>query len=225
MPPRSTPLITNEIYHILNRGNAATPIYKSKKDYFMFTEAFCYYQHACPPFKFSKFKTLNLNQKNSILKELNSKKNYQIEIIAYCLMPNHYHFLVKQIKDNGVLNFMRLLTDSYSHYFNIKYERRGSLFEGRFKAIRIENETQLLHLSRYIHLNPYSSFVVRNIKELFSYPFSSFPEYLNPTQSSICFKSLVMAQFKTPKDYQQFVVDQADYQRNLDKIKHQLFEK
>ena len=139
-------------------------------------------------------------------------------------MINHYHLLLKQIKNNGIFNFIRLLNNSYSHYFNTKYKRKGSLFEGRFKAARIENDAQLLHLSRYIHLNPYSSFLVKNSEELISYPFSSLSEYLRQNKDNICHKEIVLGQFSDFKDYKKFVLNQADYQRSLQGIKHQLLE-
>ncbi|MGB9706931.1 MAG: transposase [Microgenomates group bacterium] len=225
MSLRKIPLVTEEIYHVVNRGVGAIPIFTNNKDYQRFTLTFRYYQNQKVPFQFSKFLNLSKKQKEQLFVDLGQKKDFWVEIIAYCLMPNHFHFLLKQKANNGILNFIRLTTDSYSKYFNIKNERKGSLFEGRFKAIRVENETQLIHLTRYIHLNPYSSFVVKSLKNLLAYPHSSLGEYLNPEGFGFCQKELIYAYFKTPVAYREFVFNQADFQRNLEIIKHQLLER
>lgn len=224
MPARNFPLITNEYYHVLNRGNGGMPIFKSKYDYYKIIQILSYYQNVSHTVRFSKFITLPLDQRNQLLQEFKNKKDFFVEIIAYCLMPNHFHLILKQQKDEGIFNFLRLLSNSYAHFFNIKYKRRGSLFEGRFKAIRLENDYQLLHVSRYIHLNPYSAFLVKDAEYLKEYPFSSFQEYLGLVKNSICQKDIILSQFKSIKDYEKFVLDQADYQRNLEIIKHQILE-
>jgi len=225
MPSRKIPLVTGEIYHVVNRGVGAIPIFANHRDYQRFTLTFRYYQNQKVPFQFSKFLGLPKEEKEKLFNRLQEEKDFLVEIIAYCLMPNHYHFLLRQKTDNGILNFIRLTTDSYSKYFNIKSKRKGSLFEGRFGAIRVENETQLIHLARYIHLNPHSSFVIKTSKDLLAYPHSSLGEYLKPKGIGFCQKELIYAYFKTPREYREFVLNQADYQRNLEIIKHQLLEK
>lgn len=140
-------------------------------------------------------------------------------------MPNHFHFLLKQVEEEGTSKFMSNFTNSYTRYFNVKNKRNGPLFQGKFKAIRIETDEQLLHLSRYIHLNPYSSYVVKTLKDLEKYPSSSFPEYLGKSQTSLCSKEIILGQFKNLNLYKKFVFDQADYQRRLEKIKHLILEK
>lgn len=224
MPARVLPLVTNEIYHIINRGNASVPIFKVKHDHQRFIQTFLYYQNINPPIRFSKFTKLNNTNRGKILRELKEKKKFLVELIAYCLMPNHFHFLLRQNKEDGILNFIRLSTNSYSRYFNTKYRRRGSLFEGRFKAVRIETDNQLLHVSRYIHLNPYSSYLVKNFESLLSYPFSSLPEYLGNVREGVCQKEIILEHFPNAGKYKEFVSDRADYQRSLEEIKHQLLE-
>ena len=224
MPNRPTPLITGEIYHVLNRGTGGIPIFKNRYDYQKFIQIFLYYQNENPPVRFSRLSLLSKDQREEIFSRLKKEKNFRVEIIAYCLMPNHFHFLLKQTKEGGIANFIRLSTNSYARYFNTKYQRKGSLFEGRFGAVRIENEFQLLHVSRYIHLNPYSSFLVKNLTSLANYPFSSLPEYLGKTKEEICQKEIVLAEFSSVEKYKDFVMDQADYQQELEKIKHQTLE-
>ena len=117
------------------------------------------------------------------------------------------------------------MQNSYTKYFNLKRKQTGSIFQGHFKAVRVETDEQLVHLSRYIHLNPYSSFVVKSIEKLETYPWSSLPDYLGETKYSFLNKKPVLDFFKNNKAYQKFVFDQADYQKNLEKIKHLTWEK
>jgi len=224
MPIRTVPLITEEIYHIVNRGVGQMPIFKNAHDYKRFIKTFQYYQHQNVPIKLSGFLKFSLADRQKNILRLDKTGSFLVKIIAFCLMPNHYHFLLKQSINDGILNFIRLTTNSYSKYFNTKYERKGSMFEGRFRAVRVESEEQLLHLSRYIHLNPYSGYLVKDFKAVFSYPYSSLSEYLNLSETAICQKETVRSYFKTPKAYKKFIVDRADYQRNLDLVKHKLLE-
>jgi len=225
MPIRSTPLVNNEIYHVLNRGNGAIPIFKNKWDFKKFLEIMFYYQNSNPPLRLSQFLLLPANERSNFETEFRQKKDFLVEIIAYCLMPNHFHFLLRQIKNNGIFQFMRLFQNSYSHHFNKKNKRKGGLFEDRFKAILVETDNQLLHLSRYIHLNPYSSHLVKDFPSLLVYQYSSLPEYLAPVNLQYCQKEIILGQFSSPCAYKKFVLDQADYQKNLEQVKHQTLER
>ncbi len=222
MPQRLDPLVTDEIYHVINRGVASMPIFVNDRYYQRFLEAALYYQHRKLPLRFSYFARLPQSAKTDALSRLS--KEYFVEIICYCLMPNHFHFLLKQLVDNGITNFMHKFSDSYTHYFNVKNSRKGPLFQGRFKSVRVETEQQLLHVSRYIHLNPYSGGLIKKTSELKEYPYSSLPEYLGLTKNSICQKEIITGYFKNKRSYQEFVFEQADYQRELSLIKHLMLE-
>lgn len=224
MPARAIPLINGETYHIVNHGASSSDIFTNSWDYQRFEKTFLYYQNATLPTRFSKFLKLPREEREKIWKDLRDKHDCLVEIIVYCLMPNHFHFLLKQLKENGIFHFIRRATNSYSHYFNLKHKRRGTLFASRFKAVHIDNDSRLLHVSRYIHLNPYSSFLVKNLSSLLEYLYSSLPEYLNRKKDNICGKEIILGFFKTLKDYQKFVFDRADYQRSLEEIKHQILE-
>lgn len=156
--------------------------------------------------------------RSSLLKPDFSKKI--VEVLTYCLMPNHFHLLIKQLKEDGITEFISKLSNSYTKYYNTKYSRVGPLFQGEFKAVLIENDAQLIHVSRYIHLNPISSFL---IKDLSTYPWSSYGEYINNI-NGICSKEQILGYFKSIKDYQQFVSDQIGYAQELELIKHQIIE-
>ena len=114
---------------------------------------------------------------------------------------------------------MSRFENSYARYFNIKYDRVGPLFQPMFKAVRIETEEQFLHVSRYIHLNPTSSYLIK-IKDLKNYPWSSFAGFLDAKFLQFVNPKLVLSHFKSKEAYRKFVLDQADYQRKLELIKH-----
>ena len=212
MPTRIEPLVNGEYYHILNRGVAKMPIFTTNRDYIRFIETFRYYIDGNVDVGYSKS---TREEKNAM------PRKPIIEIVCYCVMPNHFHFLVKQNEDGGIRNFIRKTTNSYAKYFNIKRKRKGPLFEGKFKAVRIESNEQLLHLTRYIHLNPLIGYVT---KDLSLHRWSSYPEYLGLSESQVCSKDIILDQFDSPKSYEKFVIDHVDYARNLDRIKHELME-
>lgn len=225
MPGRNIPLINNQIYHIVNRGIASQPIFLKKSDYQRCIDTLLYYQNKSPSLRYSFFIRLPLQRKSDFLDQLKAEKNLLVELIAYCIMPNHIHLLVRQIDSAGISHFMSNFANSYTRYFNTKEGRIGPLFQGKFKAVRIETDDQLLHVSRYIHLNPFSSYVVKKIDDIIHYPYSSFREYISLTENNICNKNYILSKFKASSSYKKFVFDQADYQRVLQDIKHVMLEK
>ncbi len=224
MPGRTIPLVSNEIYHIFNRGIASQPTFIDKRDYQRALDTIFYYQNVSPPIKYSRFLSLSLQERNNILEKLRIQKDFLVEIITLCLMPNHFHLLLKQLKDNGISRFVGNLTNSYTRFFNTKRKRSGPIYEGKFKSVRIETEEQLLHVSRYIHLNPYTAFIVKKLEDLENYPYSSFIEYTKDSTTNFYTKDIILGNFKNRKAYKQFVFDQANYQRTLDQIKHLISE-
>jgi len=221
MPARHQLLVNGGFYHVFNRGVASLPFFNRDLDYKKFIKIFSFYRFNVPLLKFSRFSSLPIDLKEKKLE----KGRPLVEILAYCLMPNHFHFLLKQVADKGIAQFVMRLSDSYAKYFNTRVGRKGPLFEGRFRAVEVDNEQQLLHLSRYVHLNPYSAFVVKKIEDLFTYPYSSLDEYLRLTGKKICNTEIVMNSFASNIErYKNFLVDQADYQQNLQMIKSQLID-
>ncbi len=193
MPGRLIPLITEEIYHVINRSISHQPVFVEKRDYDRCLEAMRYYQNIKPPIRYSRFLTLSNENRKNLLDNLEKKHEFLVEIIAYCFMPNHRHVLARQIDENGISKFMSNLTNSYTRYFNVKHKRKGPLFQGKFKAVRVETDEQLLHLSRYIHLNPFSSCLVKSAEQAISYSYSSFSEYLQTDGLHLCAKATVLA--------------------------------
>ena len=213
------PVFANgEIYHVYNRSIEQKPVFTDKKECLRATITLDYYRFQSLSFKLSKALILNLDERKNYFSNLKNHKKI-VEILAYCLMPNHFHFLIKQESKNGIKKYISDFSNSYVRYFNTKRERTGPLFQGAFKAIRIESDEQLIHVSRYIHLNPATSFLIKE-NELDSYPWTSLPEYLGITESFICNKEPVLNLFPSIKAYRKFVHDQISYARELDSIKH-----
>ena len=136
-------------------------------------------------------------------------------------MPNHFHFLLQQKVDGGITDFVSKISNSYTKYFNTKNQRIGPLLQGEFKSVYIETNEQLIHVSRYIHLNPLVSFLTDNLE---TYQWSSYLEYLKEVKNNTCSKGIILDQFKSPQDYKQFVLDQENYGKKLEMIKHQLLD-
>lgn len=213
MPFRILPFVNDEIYHIYNRGSEKRIIYQDRRDYNRFLKSINYYQLEGPKPKFSHF------SKKNIFKP--EKAGKIVKILAYCLMPNHFHLLIKQEKDNGITEMLTKLSLSYTKYFNTRHNRVGPLFQGEFKAVHIEDDEQLIHVSRYIHLNPIVSLLV---KDLGKYEYSSYHEYAEGGLKGLCSTAEVLGFFRSTDEYLRFIADQTDYGQTLERIKHQLIE-
>ncbi|OGH42428.1 MAG: hypothetical protein A3H79_04545 [Candidatus Levybacteria bacterium RIFCSPLOWO2_02_FULL_36_8b] len=223
MSQRKTVLATNEIYHVYNRGVEKRPIFLTRKDYARLIDLVNYYRFKDCPFKYSHFKRILYQEKMSIMKGLEDKSKKLVEIFAFCLMPNHIHFLIKQLADNGITKFMAKVQNGFSHYFNKRHDRIGHLFQGNFGATRIEDDEQLLHVNRYIHLNPVFSCIIR-VEDLEGYEYSSYPEYINKRTDGFCNIQEILSYFNNLEDYKRFITDQASHTKTLENIKHLLIE-
>lgn len=207
---RQIKFITNSYYHIYNRGVDGRTIFKDDKDYRRFIHSLYEFndkQFALPLSRMTK--------EQSVLRAL--RRQPLVNILCFCLMPNHFHLILEQIVDSGITKFMRKLGTGYTMYFNTKYKRNGVLFQGKFKAIAIETDEYLLHLSRYIHLNPVEliekDWKLQGIKDwniaknfLRKYRWSSFIDYIGirnfPSVTQIGF---IQRYFKNCADYKEFV--------------------
>src|SRR3989344_6847069 len=218
MPLRKTPLANGEYYHLYNRGVALQPTFLTKRGYERFLFCLKYYRFRNLPFKLSRLLQISKDERESIIKSLVKADDKSVELVAFCLMPNHFHILIRQLTEGGISQFMKQITDSYTRYFNTKLDRVGPLFQGAFKAVHIENNDQLIHVSRYIHLNPLVSYVVRE-EDFQKYPWLTLKNYINGDFQFIN-PEIVLTNFKSPQDYLKFVMDQADYGKELEKIKH-----
>lgn len=220
---RKTTLSNDQIYHVYNRGVERRPVFTNKWEFKRGIDTLWYYRFSDLPFRLSRFLNLPESERKQVLDNLNKGGQKLVEFIAYCLMPNHFHFLLKQLKDNGISTFLSNFTNSYTKYFNTKQNRIGPLFEGVFKAVLVETDEQLVHLSRYIHLNPVTSYIVKT-KDLEQYLWSSLPEYLNTSPEPICQKGHILSFFPSAQEYRKFLLDQISYAQQIDKMKHLLIE-
>lgn len=222
MSGRKVIFANNEYYHIYNRGIARQPIFSDKRDYARLLLTLSFYRFLSLPVKLSRLLQLPQNQRETILDEINTKDKKLVDIISFSFMPNHFHLLLKQNVDKGISIFLSKSTNSYTRFFNLRHKRVGDLFQGVFKAVHIETDEQLIHLSRYIHLNPVVSFITKESK-LTSYPWSSLPDYLSGNSKMVELGS-VLSHFKSPDAYRKFVFDQIDYGKKLENIKHLIIE-
>ncbi|MFH1244830.1 MAG: transposase [bacterium] len=159
--------VDNSYYHIYNRGVEKRTIFLDEKDYKVFLSYLQFY--LTDPLRGETPKFFPSQQLNN--------HTQQIKLLAYCLMPNHFHFFVKQNDRQAINHFMRSLATRYSMYFNKRHKRVGSLFQGPYKAIIIESEIQYLYLSKYIHRNPLE-LIGNDPTKLVEYSYSSYRNYL-----------------------------------------------
>lgn len=223
MPYRKVLLVPGEIYHVFNRTVARQPIFLSNKDYHRAIETLYFYSFIKPDLRYSHYNRFPQDQKDKFLINL-GKKDKQVQILAFCLMPNHFHFLIKEVIKNGTANFIKTFQGSYAKYFNLKSDRNGALFQSRFKAVRIESDEQFIHVARYIHLNPLTAYLIKDIEELKQYPWTSFPEYIEDGDLPVIKKDQLLGYFSSVDDFVKFTSDQIDYQRKLNEIKHLIIE-
>jgi putative transposase len=223
MPFRKAPIVNGEIYHVFNRSIARQPVFESKRDYERFLDILRYYRFFKPPLSYSHFFRLNSELRQKYLLELNVQKPI-CDVFVFCLMPNHFHLLLKQATDNGITNLLSNIQNSYARYFNTKYKRNGALFQEMFKAVRVETDEQFVHVARYIHLNPLNGFLLKSTKELGNYTWTSFADYVNTGESKILTKDLLLGFHQNREKLKKFTFDQLDYQRKLHRIKHLVFD-
>lgn len=220
MPLRKIPLVNGEIYHVFNRSIAKIPIFHTKRSSERFLETIEYYRFSQPPVRFSYFNRMAQQKKRDLIASLAMGNQLNIEILAFCIMPNHYHFLIRQIQDNGISKFIGRIQNSFAKYLDLASQRTGSVFQQAFKAVRIESESQFIHTSRYIHLNPLTSFVMRKPEDLISSYLTSLTDYLSENSRPFINTKPLQSHFSSKENLKQHTLNQADYQRTLAQIKH-----
>jgi len=205
-------IVTGEIYHVYSKSIAEYVIFNNDFEYSRMREVVEYYRIERPFTSFSRFKERNMQ-----VKQLDPKR--LVQIICYCVMPTHIHLVLKQMEDKGISVFINNVFNSYSRYFNIKHNRKGPLWESSFKKVLVESDSQLLHLTRYIHLNPVTAYIINNPED---WKWSSYREYISGNKEGICEYDSVLD--IKPEEYKKFVEDRISYQRELAKIKNIILE-
>lgn len=191
--------VADSFQHVYARGHSKHKIFIDEQDYITFLTLLERYLSA------EDMKNVNgLSYPNFFNK---------VELLAYVLMPNHFHLLIYQRQPGEMAKFMRCMLTSYSRYFNKKYKRRGPLFESRYRASMISDESYLEHISRYIHLNP---------KQWRDYEYTSLPYYLQQDEVSWVRPKRIMDIFETPAEYLKFMEDYVEQKKLLEILKQEL---
>jgi len=219
MPVRTVPIETDETHHIFSKSIAGFKIFRNDRECERVKESSKFYKIENPPLRFSAF--LEIKNKNDFLEKKFPSSDNLVKIIAYCFMPTHFHLVLKQLKDGGVSIFMRRILNSYAKYFNIKTDRKGPLWESRFKNVAIPTDEILFHVTRYIHLNPVTAYLVDHPND---WVFSSYKEFLGQIEEDekVCDFSELMN--INAKSYQKFVDSNIDYQRKFAHMKKYFLE-
>jgi len=221
-PQRKTTLVNDELYHVYSRSIAEYVVFNDIKGYQRMIDMMNYCRYSNFEYEYSKFTKLDKSTQKIIIDKVRLENQKNADIIAYCLMPTHYHIILKQISDGGIAKYIARVLNGYSKYFNTKHKRSGPLWASRFKNVRVEDDEQLQHLTRYIHLNPTSAGLVKNPED---WMFSSYGQYIQSNLSEnegICnYENLIDIK---PKEYQKFVNDRKAYQKDLALIKEKLFD-
>ena len=174
MPYRYNPSYKNHYYHVYNRGNNRENIFFEDKNYRYF------------------------------LSKVKVAFEDKIDLISYCLMPNHFHLLVK-IKEDGVLEkAMQKISTGYTRAINSAYNRTGHLFQGRFKNKLIPNNEYLLHLARYILRNPLRAGLVEKLED---WKFSSYQETIQRNKCEYIEPKILLEQFSGTESFKKFVIE------------------
>ncbi|MBU3942405.1 transposase [Patescibacteria group bacterium] len=206
---RKEPIIEGEYYHILNRGNNKQLIFRDERDRIKFLFSILYFQSPVKLDNISRqvnyfVKNNSFKMPEDVVQEIINKR--YVELIAFSLMPNHFHLILHELKEGGISNYMLRILGSYTKYINTKNEISGHLFQGTFKSVHIKDDPQLLYTSAYIH---------NNVKELRGWngkehlcPWSSFQDYVNENRWGELLKTdIILDQFsnKDKEKYKSFV--------------------
>lgn len=196
---------SDEYYHIFNRGVDKRQIFLDEHDLNRFLQSMR---------EFNVVEPIGSIYENSFRNSLGGsasklgKEDYLVEFVGYCLNPNHYHFILKQLSDKGIEKFMHRLGTGYTMFFNEKYDRSGALFQGKFKAVHIDSNEQLLHTSVYVNLNDKVHQLGGSASKLVR---SGWGEYSHDNkkdvQSGFCNTDVILSQFKNRDAYKSFAED------------------
>ena len=222
---RKTEFACEEYYHIYNRGVDKREVFLDEKDYTRFLLCMDLLNdekggqmeklrnEKNPKVRPSEFRRSNLG--------IPEARQKLVDIICYCLNPNHYHFILKQLRDGGIVKFMQKLGTSYVMYFNKKYERNGVLFQGKYKSIHIDSNEYLLYLSAYVNANNF----IHKYSKNFSWPYASLPDYLGKRKGNLCQKEIILSQFDNDfSQYQKYLHDNARYLKEKKEMEKYILE-
>lgn len=212
---RTGKISVGEYCHVFNSGNGGELIFQDERDRIRFLFLILYLQSPCPVHHISSYidyfkKNRRFNVSGKILDRL-SEKSPLVEIINFCLMPNHFHLTLREKTESGVSRYMHKVLVSYTKYFNTKYRKIGHLFAGTFRMQPVTKNTDLLPLSAHIHKSPKELPEWRSRPHL--YPWSSYQDYISENRfAPLLSREAVLQKFKTGDEYKKFVETSKDWE-------------
>lgn len=209
MSMRKIPFTEGEFYHVYNRGTDKRTIFLDDQDFMRFLQSMMEFNVHDPIGSLyqNSFRFKQLSGRVAKLEPGKVKEEERlVDIVAYCLNPNHFHLLLRQVSEKGVEKFMQKLGTGYTQYFNHKYDRTGVLFQGRFKAIHVDSNEYLLHVSAYVNLNFRVHDVLSNPAAKYN---GSWEEYMRvicgkKNKNKMCDTHPILGQFQKKQDYVEF---------------------
>ncbi|TSC56183.1 MAG: putative transposase [Parcubacteria group bacterium Greene0714_21] len=225
MAIRKVQFAPEEHYHLCARGVSKQKIFLEERDFIRFLFLILHFQ---APVKFfnigrqvgcfvsskdSNIKAFNIHEED--IKTITSAREVLLE--GFAIMKNHFHVFLKEVEQRGTTNYMQRVLTSYAMYFNTKYKRSGHVFEGKFRAVHVESNEQLIYLSAYIHRNPRE--IARWTGKEHRYPWSSYQDYIrNNRWGKLLDPSIVLDQFSDPASYRKFVEKSGAKEKIQEKI-------
>lgn len=210
----ATPIVTDEIYHVYNRGDQKQVLFRNDRDYARMLFALLYFQS---PKSFR-----NIKRKVDVFMHegsfgVDGKKvvdDRHVELINFCLMPNHFHLTVKNVASKGISSYLQRLQNSYGRYFNTKYDKTGYVFEGPYRSKHVSTDVQLQYLSAYIHKNPKE---LTGEKKYSQYQWSSYTDYLTENRwGDLLALDVILDGYSSVNQYQEFVESTEAKEQELD---------
>lgn len=198
-------IVPGEYYHVFNRAINKQVIFHDIADYTRFLFLILYFQSSV---NFPQIgRLVKHHVKHSVFDTMDVKKIIKkrtIELVAFCIMPNHFHLIIKELEDGGTAAYMQRVLNAYAKYYNTKYGKSGHVFQGPYRAVHIKDNRQLLYLSTYIHRN------VREISRWFNkerqYPWSSYQDFVDENRwGDLLMMDIILGQFKSKRKYREFV--------------------
>ncbi|MFC1678327.1 transposase [Patescibacteria group bacterium] len=221
---------SGEYYHIFNQGVDKRNVFLDAKDYIRFIRSMREFNRIEPigslytwtrEYEDLSIYGESIQSNPNPLKDSGCLVDYGlVEIVIYALLPNHYHFILKQKRAGGISKFMQKLSMGYTNYFNFKHKRRGYLFQSKFKSIQIKTDEYLIYLSAYINGNP----EIHKLSLAHQWPWSSYQDYLKIRNGTMCNKIIILNQFQNVAVYRKYVniVINSSKQKKDDIKKHLL---
>lgn len=205
--PRRENISIGEYYHIYNRENNKQNLFLEERDWIRFLFLILYLQSPIsfnnmgrPVSYFVGHRRFNIGDED-VIKII---KNRYVELINFCLMPNHFHITAREVKEGGISKYLQRIQIAYTKYLNTKHEKSGHLFQGSFHSVHIKNNEQLLHLSAYIHRNPRELSQWKNKEG--EYFWSSYQDYIKENRwGELIKREIILDQFSNKKEYKNFV--------------------